>query len=149
MKITDRVAIALGVVDISYVAWTFFGTIRIGATPQSMSQNVTNIGLPFPGLIVAIVFLVYLLMVACGLALIFRRRRLAWLNYVLLPFRVGLVLPTIYPVIALLVAVGVVLPRPAAYVAIVVTEILRCVFIYFWRREPSNHSAAGIASAAV
>jgi hypothetical protein len=149
MKNSDSVATALGVVDISYVVWTIFGTIRIGATARSMSQNVANIGLPFPTLIVAIVFLVYLLMVACGLALVFRRRRLAWLNYVLLPFRIGFVLPTIYPVIALLVAVGVVLPRPATYVAIVLTEILRCVFIYFWRRDRSNHSAAGIASAAI
>jgi len=32
MKITDRIAMALGVVDISYVAWTIFGTLKIGAT---------------------------------------------------------------------------------------------------------------------
>jgi hypothetical protein len=149
MKITDRIAIALGVVDIGYVTWTIFGTVKIGATAHSMSQNVANIGLPFPDLVVTIVFLVYLLMVACGLALILRRRRLAWLNYVLLPFRLGLVLPTLYPVIALLAAVGMVLPPLATYIVIVVTEIARCVFIYFWRREQSNHSAAGVASAAV
>jgi hypothetical protein len=149
MKITDRVAIALGVVDIGYVAWTIFGTVRIGATAHSMSQNVANLGLPFPGLVVAIVFLVYLLMFACGIALIFRRRRLAWLNYVLLPFRVGLVLPTLYPVIALLVAVGVDLPPLATYIGIVVTEVVRCVFIYFWQLGRSNHSVAGIPSAAV
>jgi len=149
MKIADRIALALGVVDIGYVVWTIFGTVKIGATTHSMSQNVANVGLPFPDLVVAIVFLVYLLMVVCGLALIFRRRRLAWLNYALFPFRVGLVLPTLYPVIALLVAIGVVLPPLATYITIVVTEIGRCVFIYFWRRGQSNHSAAGVASAAV
>jgi hypothetical protein len=41
------------------------------------------------------------------------------------------------------------LPPLATYIVIVVTEIARCVFIYFWRREQSNHSAAGVASAAV
>jgi len=143
MKITDRIALALGVVDIGYVAWTIFGTVKIGATAHSMSQNVADVGLPFPDFVVAIVF------VACGLALILRRRRLAWLNYVLLPFRVGLVLPTLYPVIALLAAIGVVLPSLATYIAIVVTEIARCAFIYFWQREQSNHSVAGVASAAV
>lgn len=149
MKVSDRIAVALGFVDIGYVAWTIFGTLRIGATPHSMSQNVANFGLPFPSLVVSIVLLVYVLIFACGLALILRRWRFAWLNYVLLPFRVGLVLPTVYPVIALLVAVGVVLPPPATYVAIVVTEVARCVFIYFWHREHSNHSAVGVTSAAV
>lgn len=149
MKITDRIALALGVVDIGYVAWTIFGTVKIGATAHSMSQNVTNVGLPFPGLVAAIVLLVYFLMVACGLALILRRRRLAWLNYALLPFRVVLVLPTLYPVIALLVAIGVVLPPVTTYIVIVGTEIARCVFVYFWRREQPIHPAAGVASAAV
>ncbi|WP_158755129.1 hypothetical protein [Dyella sp. S184] len=149
MKITDRIAIALGALDIGYVAWTIFGTVKIGATAHSMSQNVANVGLPFPDLVVAIVFLVYFLMAACGLALILRRRRLAWLNYVLLPFRLGLVLPTLYPVIALLTAVGMVLPPLATYIVIVVTEIARCVFIYFWQREQSSRSAPGVASAAV
>lgn len=149
MKVTDRIAIALGVVDIGYVAWTAFGTVKIGATTHSMSQNVINVGLPFPGLVVAIALLVYLLMVACGLALILRRRRFAWLNYALLPFRVVLVLPTLYPVIALLVAIGVVLPPMTTYIVIVATEIARCVFVYFWRREQPTHPAVGVVSASV
>jgi len=149
MKISDKIAVALGFVDMGYVAWTIFGTLRIGVTPHTMSQNVANFGLPFPSLVVTIVLFVYLLMVACGLALIFRRRRLAWLNYVLLPFRISLVLPTLYPVIALLVAVGVALPPLATYVAMVTTEVARCVFIYFWRQGQSNLSAASMASAAI
>jgi len=149
MKIADRIALALGVVDIGYVAWTIFGTVKIGATAHSMSRNVASVGLPFPGLVVAVVLLVYLLMVACGLALILRRRRFAWLNYALLPFRVALVLPTLYPVIALLVAIGVVLPPVTTYIVIVATEIARCVFVYFWRREQPTHPAAGVASVAV
>jgi hypothetical protein len=141
MRVSDRIVIGLGTLDITYVAWTILGIVRGGPGLRSMSHNLINWGFPFPNLLIAFVVLVYVAITVCGVALVLRRRRFAWLNYVLLPFRIALVLPTLYPVFALLAVLRLALPPLIAFISMVVTELARCIFVFTWQRRWSSHSS--------
>lgn len=96
MTSLDRTMIAIGVLDLAYVGWIVLGSLGGSGLPDFW-QSFVAFGLPHPSLQVAAIALIYFAILACGLALLFRRAALAWLNYVLFPLRVLLPLPTLFP----------------------------------------------------
>ena len=139
MTSLQRTVVAIGALDLAYVAWVGVGTLG-GSGLTSLWQGIIAFGLPRPSLQAAGILVIYLTIFACGLALLFRRAALAWLNYVLFPLRVIFALPTLFPLFAGLSAIGVALHPVIAFALLVVIEALRVILVRRWSR---NTSAAG------
>ncbi|MFD0739651.1 hypothetical protein ACFQZQ_10210 [Lysobacter koreensis] len=141
MKSLERIIVVIGALDLAYIAWVLVGTLR-GAGFSAIWQSTVAFGLPFPALQVGAVAAIYLAILACGLALLLRRRRLAWLNYWLLPLRVALVLPTLFPLFAAMSAIGIASNPWAVFALLAITELFRVVLVYRWSRAetPVRHA---------
>jgi len=130
MKVSDRIAMSVGALDIAYVAWTTFAIAR-----GALGLESPNLGAPFSEFEIVVNLCVYLVMAACGAALVQRCHSLSWLNYLLLPVRILLVIPTLYPVFALLTALGVVISIRHELVLLLLSEFVRCIFVFLWDRK--------------
>ena len=138
MRPLERTIIAIGALDLAYVVWVALGTTS-GSGLTVLWQSTVAFGLPFPSLQVAGILVAYLAIFTCGLAMLFRRAALAWLNYVLFPLRLLLVLPTLFPLFVALSSIGVAFHPGIAFALLAVTETLRVTLVYRW----SRHAAAG------
>jgi hypothetical protein len=137
--------ILVGTLDLAYVAWVVVGSMQ-GSGLADLWQTALAFGLPHPSLQAAAAVILHVAIVSCGLALIFQRPRLAWLNYVLFPFRVLLVLPTFFPLFWAVSSSASVLPPVIPVAALVLTEAFRVILIYRWSRHAS--AAVSVAGAA-
>ncbi len=145
MTSLQRSIIAIGALDLGYVAWSALGALG-GVAPASLWQSAVAFGLPNASLQVAVILAIYLTILVCGVALLFQRATLAWLNYVLFPLRVLLVLPTLFPLFVGLSAIGVTLPPALVLTFLAVTEALRVIVVRRWSRRTTE--AGGVAGAA-
>ena len=142
MKPLDRIIIAIGLLDLAYVAWVAVGVVN-GAGATAVWQSVVAFGLPLPSIQVGGILTLYVFITVCGLALVLRRVALAWLNYVLFPLRVLLVLPTLFPLVAVIAAKS----SSIAFVLLALTELIRVVLVYRWshpsaaKTEPARAAA--------
>ena len=136
MTSLQRTVVAIGALDLVYVAWVAMGMLG-GSGLASLWQSTVAFGLPHPALQVAGILVIYLAIFVCGLGLLFRRAALAWLNYVLFPLRVFFVLPTLFLLFAGLSASGMTLHPGIAFVFLVVTETLRVTLVLRWSRSTS------------
>lgn len=125
MKVVDKIAVGLGILDIAYVVWI---SLRI-------ALGGGNFGLPFTHFEIVVNVVVYLTIAACGAALVLRYSPLVWLNYCLLPIRIVLVIPTLYPVFGLLAVLGFAISPSVELKILVLSELARCLFILWWRRN--------------
>jgi hypothetical protein len=140
-----RTIVAIGALDLAYVAWSAVGALG-GAGLTTLWQSTVAFGLPHASLQVAVILAIYLTILVCGLALLFQRATLAWLNYVLFPLRVLWALPTLFPLFVGLSAMGVTLPPAIALAFLAVTEALRVIIVRKWSRRTT--AAGGVAGAA-
>ena len=99
LKLIEKTIIAIGALDIGYIAWIVFNSFTSEQGRLSMLwDSLVAFGLPLPELQFGAIILFYASILICGFALVFRRKQLAWLNYVQFPVRLLLVVPTLYPV---------------------------------------------------
>lgn len=145
MTTLERTMMALGALDLAYVAWVAFGTFS-GSWLPDFWQSTVAFGLPHPFWQVAAIALIYFAIFACGLVLLFRRVALAWLSYVLFPLRVLLVLPTLFPLFVVVAAAGAALHPGIAFALLAGTETIRFILVHRWSRSAS--AAAKVAGAA-
>lgn len=81
--------------------------------------------------------------VSYDVALILRYGPLAWLNYLLLPVRIVLVIPTLYPIFALLAALGCSMSLSIELKVLVLSELAPCLFIFWWHRSRRRQPGIG------
>jgi hypothetical protein len=136
LNILDKIIIGIGVLDVSYIAWIVVNSIS--GEPShlwTLWNSITSYGLPFPALQFGAIIAVYASVLVCGLALIFRNRKLVWLNYVQFPLRLMLVIPSLYPVFYLLGKLGVQLGVGITIAILCIIEMGRVAFVFKWRQH--------------
>lgn len=145
MTALQRTVVAIGALDLTHVAWVAWGTLSSTGL-LGLWQNIVAFGSPLPVLQFAGILFVYLTILACGLALIFRRSELTWLNYVLFPLRLLLAIPTLFPLFVGLSASGLTLHPSITFVLLFTTEVLRVILVHRWsRHSTAEASVAGVA----
>lgn len=138
--------VAIGALDLAYVVWIALNLL-CNSGLAGLWQSTVAFGLPFPELQVAAILAVYLAILVCGLAMLACRFTLAWLNYVLFPLRLLLVIPTLFPLFFSLSASGLVLHPGIAFALLFITEALRLILVYRWSRQSrAGAKAAGAAA---
>ena len=134
MKTLEKVIIAIGSLDIGYFAWLVFNTLSAESGELAMLwSSLAVFGLPFPEVQFAAIILFYLSILVCGFALVFRWRKVAWLNYVQLPLRLIFVVPTLYPLFFLFAKLNIELGFFMSLALLGAIEIRRVVIVYRWR----------------
>ena len=136
MTSLPRLIIALGILDLAYVAWATLDLLS-GAGVAGYWQSIVAFGLPYPALQASAVVGVYIAIFICGLGLLLRRPSIALLNYALFPVRVLLALPTIFPLFAVLDGIGFALHPGTAFVLLVLTELARIILVRTWAGSTS------------
>jgi hypothetical protein len=135
LKLIDKTIIAIGVLDVGYVAWIVVRSFSSDTSQFSLLwQSIVAFGLPFPQLQFGAIVFFYASILVCGLALVFRRKKLAWLNYVQFPVRVVLVVPTLYPIFYVLSQLNVELGFLVTILLLSIVELGRVVIVYRWRQ---------------
>lgn len=134
LRILEKTIIAIGALDIGYIAWIVFNSTasEVGLL-AALWAGLVSFGLPFPELQFGVVVVFYASIFVCGVSLVLRRKQLAWLNYANLPFRLLLVVPTLYPVFFILAKLGIELGVVLSMAALGTTELGRVVIVFRWR----------------
>ena len=146
MKSLERIIVSIGALDLAYIAWIAVGTLG-GSGLNSVWQSTVAFGLPLPGLQFAAIVAVYLAILVCGFGLVFRCSSIVWLNYLLFPLRVALVLPTLFPFFAAISAGGAKLHPLAVFALLVFSEMLRIIIVHRWHRAVvARHPATKTAT---
>lgn len=134
LKIIEKTIVAIGALDISYIAWIVFNSLSIDQGQLSMLwDSLISFGLPLPELQFGAIIMFYASILICGFALVLRRKQFAWLNYAQFPIRLLLVVPTLYPVFLILAKSGVELSLVLSVALLGIIEVGRVAIVYRWR----------------
>ena len=134
MKLIDKVIISIGLLDIGYIIWIGFNFITSETeSVAELFQSYVAFGLPFPELQFFVVNMSYLSFLVCGIFLLLRIKKFAWLNYVNMPLRLLIVVPTLYPIFIILSKSSIELGVVFSLILIGVTELARLVIVYRWQ----------------
>ena len=134
LKTADTTIIAIGALDVGYIAWIVVNSISSEQSQlSSLWDNLISFGLPYPAIQFSAIITFYASILICGLSLIFRYGKLAWLNYVQLPLRLMMVIPSLYPIFFLLAKLDIELGFVISITILCITEIGRTAIIYRWR----------------
>ncbi len=136
MKLIDKVIISIGLLDVGYITWIGFNFITSDTeSVAELFQSYVSFGLPFPELQFFVVNMFYLSFLVCGIFLLLRIKKKAWLNYVNMPLRLLIVVPTLYPIFIIfsksIIELGVVF----SLILIGITELARLVIVYRWQHS--------------
>jgi len=132
-KALDKIIIAIGALDVGFIIWVVATDITsVPGQISSLWSSIVSFGLPYPEMQMTAYVVFYLLVLLCGVSLLFKRKKLVWLNYVLFPFRLVLVVPTIYPLFYIFYKAGIELGVIASFVMLLVGEVVRIYVVYKW-----------------
>jgi hypothetical protein len=133
VKAIDKTIIAIGGLDLGYIAWFLWNTFTSETRQLStVWEGLVTFGLPFPQLQFGAIVLFYVSILVCGLAMVSRCKKLAWLNYAQFPVRLLVVVPTLYPVFFLLSKFNVELSFVATMLVLGIIELGRVAVVYRW-----------------
>lgn len=134
MKPLDNTMRAIGLLDIIYVLLV---AVRpwLGTGFPPLIRPEADYGLPDPQWLLVALLLFYLTVLPCGLGLLLRCRTGAWLNWLLYPLRIVLVMPTLFPVTALLDYMGM---ARSAVIVLLAGESLRIFLVQRWLGTPTR-----------
>lgn len=141
----DKIAVCIGALDIANIVWMIADSAMKGTGFGIVTHFFSRNGSPMLVMLGVLDILTYTLILACGITLVLRRSRFAWLNYILFPLRLAFFLPTLFPVFMLVGSLGLVMNPYTSIGLLVSTEIACCVFIFYWRRSHRRCSSTGAA----
>jgi len=136
MKPIEKLIVSIGALDVGYIAWITFNSVisEVGQLSK-LWESLVSFGVPYPELQFAAIIALYFSILVCGVSLVLRRKKLAWLNYAQFPVRVLMVVPTLYPVFYLLAQAGIELSFILSVLLLLTFELARVLAIFRWQRN--------------
>ena len=137
----EKPIIALGILDITFILWVLYdqATNEINQFSQ-VWENLISFGLPFPMIQFSMILLFYVSIFVSGISLVIRNANLVWINYFQFPFRIVLVVPTLYPIFYLFSQLNIDIGVFSAFIIISFFEIGRVVFVFKWSKYEKCNS---------
>jgi hypothetical protein len=136
----------MGALDIANIVWMIVQGMLHGSAFDSFIPDFSRPSPPLFVILHVFTIFVYILILACGITLVLRLSRFAWLNYILFPLRLAFFLPTLFPVFMLAEPLGLVVHPYVNIGLLVATEVACCAFIFYWRRSHRRRSSTGASA---
>jgi len=131
----EKTIVAIGVLDVAYIVWVVLSSILNlpGALPE-IWQNLHASEAQSPMVMMLAIILFNMSLFICGAAMLIRNKNFVLLNYLHLPFRLLMGVPTLYPLFAVISWLNIELSATAILASMLFMEAFRVALVKKWQK---------------
>lgn len=131
----EKTIVAIGALDVIYIAWILLSSVLNldGALPD-IWRNLQTSDVQSPLIMMSAIMLFNSSLFICGAAMLIRNKNFILLNYLHLPFRLLMGVPTLYPLFAVISWLNIELSGISILVSMLFMETFRVALVKKWQK---------------